>query len=197
MILLRPVARLLAMLLLVALSLAGLCAAVACIGSGTSSPSFPWLAEQLRLASLRDSVGRFLAALEHSGGTAVLSALCGLAAMLVGLGLLFAILVPGRDRRVVLATASGDGTIEARRGPLGQAARALSQQARGVTASKVHVRPGRRSGGRLSVRADRPRTIEASAVKQAVEQQLKPLTEPFKLKARVQPRLGRRGSRVQ
>jgi hypothetical protein len=75
--------------------------------------------------------------------------------------------------------------------------RALTEQARGVSDAKVRVRPRRRTGGTIRVRANRPRTADAKAVNEAVEEQLAALTGPFKLDARVNSRLGGRGSRVQ
>jgi hypothetical protein len=194
-ILVRPLVRLLSFVLLVALALGGLAAAVACLGGGDGAPSLPWLARLVSLPALEHTVGRFLAALERPGGAiAVVAALAGLAAVAVGLALIAGVLVGRRERRVTLA---GDPSIDARRGALGHAARALTEQARGVTAGRVRVRPGRRSGGVLRVRADRPRTSDPAAVKAAVEQELTPLTEPFGLRARVQSRLGDAGSRVQ
>ena len=128
----RAVARLLAFLLLVALAVVGLAAAVFCIGKGTDTLSLHNLADIVALPQARDQVASFLATLEAPGSTAVLSALGGLAAMAVGLVLLIGVLVPRRERLVSL-TRTPDGTIAARRRPLGQIAEALVEQGRGVT----------------------------------------------------------------
>jgi hypothetical protein len=138
-----------------------------------------------------------LRGLEAPGGVAVMSALTGAGVVLLGLSLVSAVLVPRRERPVVLPRPSDGGSIDARRGALGHAAQALTEQARGVTSAKVRVRPGRRSGGRLSVRADRPSTATPPTVRAAVEERLEPLTGPFALRARVTSRPGARGSRVQ
>ena len=68
-VMLRPVVRLLALLVLIALSLVGLAAAVASIGSATSAPSFPWLADQVHLAALRDSGAPVLLVTDDGSGT--------------------------------------------------------------------------------------------------------------------------------
>jgi hypothetical protein len=190
----RALVRLVSFLLLVILAVAGIVLAVFCIAAGTTGPSLGGLARVLHLSSLRDTVGTWLGQLQASGGVAGIAALCGLAAMLLGLLLLAGILVPRRERLVTLA--SGEhGTLCARRRPLAQAATSLVQQARGVTEARVRVRPRRRSGGRLAVRASRTRQADAVQVQSAVGEQLRGLTVPFKLTARVD--VPRRGARVQ
>ena len=120
----RALVRVISFVLLVILAVAGLVLAVFCISTGTSGPSLGGLAHLLDLGSLRDTVGSWLGQLEASGAVAGIAAVCGLAAMLLGLLLLAGILVPRRERLVTLA--SGEhGTIAARRRPLAQAATAL------------------------------------------------------------------------
>jgi hypothetical protein len=190
----RALVRVVSFLLLAILAVAGIVLAVFCIGTGTSGPSLGGLARLLDLSSLRDTVGSWLGQLEASGAVAGIAAVCGLAAMLLGLLLLAGILVPRRERLVTLA--SGEhGTIAARRRPLAQAATALVEQVRGVTEARVRVRSRRRSGGRLAVRASRIRRVDPGEVQGAVREQLRGLTDPFKLKARVD--VARRGARVQ
>jgi hypothetical protein len=190
----RALVRLISFVLLVILAVAGLALAIFCISTGTSGPSLGGLAHVLDLGSLRDTVGSWLGQLEASGEVAGIAAVCGLAAMLLGLLLLAGILVPRRERLVTLA--SGEhGTITARRRPLAQAATTLAQQVRGVTEARVRVRRRRRSGGRVAVRASRTRRSDPEEVQGAVREQLRGLTEPFKLTARVD--VARRGARVQ
>jgi hypothetical protein len=189
----RALVRLVSFLLLVLLAVAGLALAVFCIDTGTTGPSLGSLAKLLHLASVRDAVGGWLGQLEASGPVAVTAALCGLGAIALGMLLLAGLLVPRRERLVTLA-ADNHGTLAARRRPLGQAAQALVEQVRGVSEAKVRVRARRTSGGRLSVRAERPRRAEARQVRTAILEQLSSLTDPFKLKARVDVR---RGARVQ
>ena len=190
----RALVRLVSFLLLVILALAGIVLAVFCIGTGTSGPSLGGLASLLDLRALRDTIGSWLTQLEAPGPVAGVAALCGLGAILLGLLLLAGILVPRRERLVTL-TSGEYGTLAARRRPLAQAATALVEQVRGVTEARVRVRPRRRAGGRLAVRASRTRRVDAEQVRGDVGEQLSGLTDPFKLKARVD--VPRRGARVQ
>ncbi len=190
----RALVRLVSFLLLVTLAVAGIVLAVFCIGTGTSGPSLGGLASLLPATSVRDAVGDWLGQLESSGSVAVIAALCGLGAIALGLLLLAGLLVPRRERLVTLATDS-HGTLAARRRPLAQAAQALVEQVRGVTEAKVRVHPRRSSGGRLRIRAAQPRPADGRQIRAAILEQLRGLTEPFKLKARVD--VARRGARVQ
>jgi len=189
----RALVRLVSFLLLVILAVAGIVVAVFCIGTGTSGPSLGKLASILHLASVRDTVGHWLGQLESSGSVAVLAGLCGLGAILFGLLLLTGLLVPRRERLVTLAS-DGDGTLAARRRPLGQAAETLVEQVRGITQARARVRPRRRAGGRLRVRASRTRTADPTQVSAAVNEQLRELTDPFTLTARVE--VARESARV-
>lgn len=190
----RGLVRLVSFLLLVILAVAGIVVAVFCIGTGSTGLSLGGLASLLELNTLRETVGDWLGQLEASGPVAVVAALCGLGAVLLGLLLLAGILVPGRDRLVMLAS-SEEGTLAARRRALAHVATALVEQVRGVTEARVRVRPRRRAGGRMAVRASRTRRVDARQVEGAVREQLGGLTNPFELKARVA--VPRRGQRVQ
>jgi hypothetical protein len=190
----RALVRVVSFLLLVILAVAGIALALFCIGTGTSGPSLGGLASLLDLSALRDTVGSWLTQLEAPGPVAGVAALCALGAVLLGLLLLAGILVPRRERLVTL-TSGEYGTLAARRRPLAQAATALVEQVRGVTEARVRVRPRRRGGGRLTVRASRTRRVDPRQVRGAVGEQLSGLTDPFKLKARVD--VPRRGARVQ
>ena len=190
----RAAVRLVTFVLLAALAVAGLVLAVFCIGTGTTGPSLGGLADLLELSSLRDTVGDWLDQLEEPGAVEVLSALGGLAAVLIGLVLLAGLLVPPRERLVTL-TSGEHGTVAARRRALAQAATTLVEDVRGVTEARVRVRPHRRSGGRLAVRASRTPATDPRSVRDAVREKLGSLTDPFKLKARVD--VPRRGARVE
>jgi hypothetical protein len=190
----RALVRLVSFLLLVLLALAGLLVAVFCIGTGSTGPSLGGLADLLQLSSLRDTVGAWLDQLEASGPVAVVAALSGLGATLLGLLLVAGVLVPRRDRLVTLATGE-HGTLAARRRPLAQAATTLVEQVRGVTEARVRVRPRRRAGGRLAVRASRSRPADPRQLRDAIRERLGSLTDPFKLSTRVDVR--RRGARVE
>ena len=190
----RALVRLVGFVALLALAAAGLVLAVFCIGTGTSGPSLGALAKLLHLASLRGTVGHWLGQLEAHGSVALIAAACGCAAVLLGLLLLAGVLVPRRERLVTLSRGE-PGTLAARRRPLAQVATTLVERVRGVTEARVRVRPLRRTGGRLSVRASRTRRADPGQVQTAVGEALGGLTEPFKLKARVDVR--RQGARVE
>lgn len=189
MILARGLVRLLAFVLLIVLALLGLAAAALAVAPTGAAKLFG-------LPQLRDSVGSWFDALAADGPIALASALAGAGAVLLGLVLLAGLLVPRRERLVHLDS-TGHGRLSARRRALGQIAGHLTEQVRGVSGSRTKVKPRRRGGGRLTVRADRPRTTSGAEIESAVKSQLESLTGPFKLKARVQTRLGERGSRVQ
>ena len=190
----RALVRLVGFVALLALAAAGLVLAVFCIGTGTSGPSLGYLAKLLHLASLRGTVGHWLGQLEAHGSVAAIAAACGFGAVLLGLLLLAGVLVPRRERLVTLSRGE-PGTLAARRRPLAQVATTLVERVRGVTEARVRVRPLRRTGGRLSVRASHTRRADPGQVQAAVREALGGLTEPFKLKARLEVR--RRGRRVE
>ena len=97
---------------------------------------------------------------EASGPIALVAALSGLGAVLLGLLLMAGVLVSRRERLVTLAEGQR-GSLAARRRPLAQAATALVEQVRGVTEARVRMRPRRTGGGRLAVRASQSRRVEA------------------------------------
>jgi hypothetical protein len=195
--LLRAAARLLTVALFVVLAACGLAIAIFSIrGSRTGSFNLPGLARLVHLGELRNQVGELFHDLAGPGPIAGITVLCGLGAIAVGLLLLVGMLWPRRERLVVLE-ATAQGTLAARRRVLGRVAGALAEQARGVTATKVTVRPGRWRAGRLSVRASYSRAQESEDVRQRTQLALAALTEAFGLRARVQPRLARRGRRVE
>lgn len=186
---LKGLARLVTFLLLVVLAAAGLGVAVLAIA--------PSLAEAISLPVLRDSVGELLRIAEGPGPVPAVTALSALGASLVGLLLLIGVLAPEPERLALLEEGAG-GTLAARKRPLSQIAGALTEQTRGVTAAKTKLRPSRRgTGGRIDVEAAHPRTADPREVKQHATEAIASLTDAFKLKARVRPTLGERGSRVQ
>jgi hypothetical protein len=107
-------------LLLVAIAVGGLAVALFCIRGGDATLSLPHLASLLSLGDLRDEVAAWLASLEAPGPVAVLAALAGAGAILLGLGLLVGTLGPRRERRLVVERGAR-GTIAARRRAVGDA----------------------------------------------------------------------------
>jgi hypothetical protein len=196
-ILLRAIARVVTFALLVVLAVCGLAIAIFSIGwSRTGDFNLPGLARLVHLGDLRDQVGELLRDLEAPGSVAGIAALCGVAAVALGLLLLVGALGRRRERLVILQT-SDDGNLAARRRVLARIAGALAEQPRGVTATKVKVSAGKRGGGRLAVGTDYSRTQQPQDVRQRTQRALAPLTEPFGLRVRVTPRLGERGRRVE
>ncbi|HEV2818902.1 MAG TPA: hypothetical protein VGW11_00190 [Solirubrobacteraceae bacterium] len=192
---LRALARVVTVLLPAALAVVGLAAAIASVGRSEDF-SLPWLAELIGLPALERAVGDWLTSLEADGPVAVVAALCGTGAVLLGLALLAGVLVPRRERLVTLH--SGDeGDLAARRRALGQVGEALVQGAGGVTRARVKARPRRRSGGRLRVTAHRTRPADPGSVRSAATAALEPLTGQLPLRASVRTRRGERGARVQ
>jgi hypothetical protein len=100
--LLRLLAALLAFVLLVVIAVGGVVVAIFCIRGGTAALSLDHLASLISLPALRDKIGPFLESLEADGPVAALAALCGAAAILLGLGLLAGALVPRRERTLIV-----------------------------------------------------------------------------------------------
>lgn len=195
---LRALARLVGLLLMLALALLGLGIALYCldgfISLGSARPD-----RLLGLPGVRRHVGHFLDQLGAPGQTAGLALLCGLAAMLLGLLLLAGTLRSSKQRLAVLEHDGDSGTLAARPGTLRVMARALAEQAPGATSIKrPKLRLSRRgTRGRLNVIASRARTSDRREVERAVKDQLEPISGAFKLKAHVRVRAGERGERVQ
>jgi len=185
--LLRALARLVSFLLLVILALAGLALAVFAIGGGAGGFSIPGLARLAHLPDLRDEVRMLLTSVEAAGPVAAKTAASGAGAIVLGVVLIVGALWPRRERLVTLESRD-DGTLAARRRPLTRAADALVDQTRGLVSQKVRVRPGRRDGGRIRVRARHAPTDDPSELKTSTEAHLAPLTEPFTLRTRVRIR---------
>ena len=176
---LQAIIRLLTLLLLVVLALAGVAAIVIAVSGGNAS-----LAESVGLPAVRDAVSGFLERLE-GGRAAALVALIAAGAVLIGLLLLVGILVPTRERRFVLSEGQ-HGRLAARRGALGEVAEALVARPRWVEVSKVKPRPARRgAGGRLALTVASPRRDPEGDIQKTARERLEPLTERFKIKARV------------
>lgn len=195
----RLLAQLLGVLLLLALTVAGAAAAVFCIQGGHGTLSLAGLVSDLHLAQLRDTIGSFFARLQAPGPVAVISALSGVGAILLGLVLLTGSLVSPRERLIVLLDGD-DGQIAARRRALAQAAGELAEQPRSVQHARVRARPWRRkTGGRIRVRVRvdaRPDGASDGLATRAVTGALAPLTESLLIRARVRAKSTQSTGRV-
>ncbi len=196
MILLRALARLLGFLLVVALAVTGAAVALFSIQGGDGGLSIPGLAKLVGLPSLGTTVDGFLSQLEASGPVAVLSALGGLGAIVLGALLILGALTPGRGRTFALDD-NEQGALAARRRPLARMATALAVRAGGVTRAKVRARPGRRRPGVLRIRAELTRRSSQAEARTALEQAVAPLAEPLGIKTNVKTSVAERGARVQ
>jgi hypothetical protein len=198
MIVLRPLVRLIGVIWMLVLALAGLAIALYCfdgiVSLGSTRPD-----RLLRLAGARRHVGHFLNLLAAPGSTAGLALLCSLAAIAVGVLLIIGVVGPRRPRVAVLERDSSGGTVAARLRPLRDMAQALAEQADGATSvrrPKVAL-SRRRNGGRLRITASRASTRDPGDVSRAIEHDLQPLTEPFRLRPRIRIVAGQPGKRVQ
>lgn len=195
--LLRALVRLVVFVLLVALAALGLATAVFSIQGDTAALSLPSLAGHLQLPGLRDAVGPYLDRLEADGATAWVSVGAGAAAIAVGLLLLAGVLLPHRERLVVLSD-QDDARLAARRRPFARVAAALAERERGVTKTKVRVRPGRLGRRRLAVAAYYSRGRLPEEIEERVAAAVEPLAVAFRLHSRIRARPGERGrARVQ
>lgn len=190
----RLAARLIALLLLIALAIAGAAVAVFSIQGGVETLSLPNLASLIGLPVLRDSTAELLEAVEADGPIALVSALAGLAAILVGLLLLIGALARPSER-LFRADDSPEGRIAARPRPLATAAAELARGTDGVTGADARAKPSR-SGGRLSVKAVH-RHGDADELRGRVDSALASLRSAFALRTRVSIEDGGKGSRVE
>lgn len=194
--LLRGLAHLVAFVLLLGLSLAGLATAIFSIGDGAEGLSLTGLAGLLRLPALEGVVGSFLGGVE--GGMLQSEALLGgAAAVLVAMALLVGAL--RRPSEGVMVLADGEGRLAARRRPLAQAVAALVETAPGVAAASVKVKPRRRGlGGRIEVSAMHSRRADPKEVDGRVTEALHSLAdETRRVRVRTRPEPGERGARAE
>lgn len=190
----RTLTRLLSFGVLLVLAAVGLAAAIFCVEGRHSTLSLPSLVSDVHLASLRDSVGHWLARLQAHGSTATVAALSGAGAILLGVVLLVGALVPRRERLVVLQDGP-DGVIAARRRALSQGALILAESPRPILAAKVRARPRRgQPGGTLRVRVWPVEESPGDEAARSAIAALAPLTEPLMLRARVRARKPRRAT---
>lgn len=192
---LRALTRLVGFLLTVLLALAGLAVAIFCIQGATSTLSLPKLAELIQLPALSRSVDTLLRSAEASGPVALVTALSGAGAILLGVALLIGALVARRERLLTI-TDGETGRVAVRRRTLAQIAVAQVEQSREALHAKASVRPARRGkGGRLRVTSYHPETVTDEAAATAAKHQLGALAEGLSLRVRARAHVPRRGQR--
>lgn len=192
--LLRPIARLVTFLLLIALALIGLVVAIFSLGAPDSPLGYGKLAEYTQASSASDEVGSWLQGIDGPSSFPQATALFALAAILIGLLLLYGALARTPDRLVTLEEGDG-GLLAARPRALAQVADAMMGRPRGVTDRRVRLKPSR-GGGTLNVRATHARSVDPGTVQSELSTAVAPLTEAFGIKTRVQPKAADSGKRV-
>lgn len=193
---LRLLAAVLGFLLLVVIAVGGVVVAIFCLRGDSATLSLAHLASLLSLDGLRDKVGPFLTSVEADGPVAVLAALCGVGAMLLGVGLLVGALMPRRERRLIIDR--GDrGTISARRRAAGNALADLAERPREVVGAKAKVRPNRsRAGGRARLKLTEAAGTDERPIAEKSRRELTELGEGLSLKLQTVTRRPRRGGRT-
>ncbi|MCP9489832.1 MAG: hypothetical protein MSC31_08135 [Solirubrobacteraceae bacterium MAG38_C4-C5] len=185
--LLGPLARVSAFVLLGLLALVGLTVAVgAAVGPATA-------ADLAQLAA-RDAVDRFLDGLAGGGPAQQTTALIAAGTVVLCLAVAIGALSRRRSRSFLLPD-EGDATLGVRPRALRAIAAHLAEGARGVTGARARVRP-RRRGPHLRVDATHSAGVEPAALRDDVTSRLASVSEPFGLRARVRPRAGGRGRRA-
>ncbi len=190
MLLLKALARLVELLLMAALALVGLGVGLYCL-SGLVSLGSARPDRLAHLPAVRDSVGRYLAALATPGPVGVLALLGGIAAVIVGLLLLVGLLGTRRERLLVLDDDPATGSLYVRPRTVSRMIRAETERTPGVTGvrrPKVRLaRGGER--GRVKVLASRGADPDAATVDGSVHERLDPITESLRLRTNIRVRL--------
>ncbi|HTU29724.1 MAG TPA: hypothetical protein VMF07_10105 [Solirubrobacteraceae bacterium] len=191
MLLLKVLARLVELLLMAAIALIGLGVGLYCfsllISLGSARPD-----RLLHLPVVRARVGHFLAQLAAPGPTATLAMLGGVAAVVVGLGLLAGVLGSRRERLLQVEDGvEGSGGLYARQRTISQMVRAETALALGVTAVKRPKVRLARSGrnGHVKVLAHRGADPDPGTVDSAVHDRVDPVLEPLGLRGEIRVRL--------
>ncbi len=194
--LLRACAGLLGFLAMAALAVAGLAVAVFCIQGGEETLSPANLASLLGLDGLRDTVGPWLESLEAGGPVAIVAALCGAGAVLLGAAVVVGALAPRRERLLTVARADR-GDIALRSRAAASALSSLAERPREVVRARARVRPARRgTGGRARLKlTTRDGTDERPLAEQS-RADLKRLAERMSLRLTSRRRRTRRDGRV-
>jgi hypothetical protein len=190
MLMLKAFARLVEVLLMLAIAAVGIGVALYClsrlISLGSARPD-----RLLHLPALRRHVGRYLSQIVAPGSTATLALLGGIAAILLGLMLLIGLLRSRRERLLWIDGDAEAGGLYARPRIVNQMVRGLTLAAPGVTGVKRPKVKLQRSGrhGRLIVHAGRGPDPDLATVDDALHMRLDPFAESLNLTPRVTVKL--------
>jgi hypothetical protein len=190
MLLLKALARLLEVLLMLAVAALGIGVGLYCL-SGLISLGSARPDRLLHLPVVRRHVGHYLQQIAAPGSTATLALLGGIAAVIIGLALLVGLLGSRRERLIVIDGDDERGGLYARPRTAGQMIRSLTESTPGVTGAKRPRVRLRRSGlrGRVNVRAQRGPDPDLETVDDALHERLDPFTESLHLKSNVRVKL--------
>jgi hypothetical protein len=190
MLLLKALARLLEVLLMLAVAALGIGVGLYCL-SGLISLGSARPDRLLHLPVVRRHVGHYLQQIAAPGSTATLALLGGIAAVIIGLALLVGLLGSRRERLIVIDGDDERGGLYARPRTAGQMIRSLTESTPGVTGAKRPRVRLRRSGlrGRVNVRAQRGADPDLETVDDALHERLDPFTESLHLKSNVRVKL--------
>jgi hypothetical protein len=190
MLLLKALARLLEVLLMLAVAALGIGVGLYCL-SGLISLGSARPDRLLHLPVVRRHVGHYLQQIAAPGSTATLALLGGIAAVIIGVALLVGLLGSRRERLIVIDGDDERGGLYARPRTAGQMIRSLTESTPGVTGAKRPRVRLRRSGlrGRVNVRAQRGPDPDLETVDDALHERLDPFTESLHLKSNVRVKL--------
>jgi hypothetical protein len=187
---LKAFARLVEVVLMLAVAAVGIGVGLYCL-SGLISIGSARPDRLLHLPTVRHHVGRYLSQIVAPGSTATLALLGGVVAVLLGLLLLVGLLGSRRERLLVIESDDERGGLYARPRIVSQMARRLTEATPGVTGVKRPRVTLRRSGrhGRLRIRAGRGTDPDLTIVDDAVHARLDPFADSLHLKSSVTVKL--------
>ena len=187
---LKALARLLELLLMLAIAALGIGVGLYCLNGlisiGSARPD-----RLLHLPVVRRHVGHYLQQIAAPGSTATLALLGGIAAVVIGLALLVGLLGSRRERLLVIDGDEARGGLYARPRAVSRMTRSLTESAPGVTGTRRPRVRLRRSGerGRLRVRAQRGAEPDLETVVGELHARLDPFAESLHLKPNVKVKL--------
>ena len=190
MLLVRAFARLIEVLVMIAVALLGIGVGLYClsllVSLGSARPD-----RLLHLPVVRSHVGHYLTQIAAPGSVATLALLGGIVAVLIGLLLLLGLLGSRREHVLVIEADTEHGGLYARTRALSRMAHDETRTAAGVIAVKRPRVKLRRSGqrGRLKIRASRGPDPDLATVDDAVHTRVDDFAASLHLKPDVRVKL--------